>query len=149
MQLETKTIMIELDVQINAERNFVWDAFINDIGSWWKKEYSATGTDKMVIEPFLGGKMYEDCGNGTGFTWYTVEAIIPNESILLSGVMDHNWGGPCRTMLSLKFEVYKKGTNIKIVDSYIGHINENAENSFKDGWKTIFVETFKPYVENK
>jgi len=93
--------------------------------------------------------MYEDAENGTGLVWYTVEAIKTNESLLLSGVLDHNWGGPARTLLNLKLEEYDGGTKLKIFDSYIGHISKQAEGSFKNGWMAIFGETFKSYVENK
>ena len=83
MEKPTRTLMVELEIPIEAKKEVVWDALVNDIGIWWRKDFSATGTDKMILEPRLGGRMYEDCGDGTGFTWYTVEGIMPNDSLLI------------------------------------------------------------------
>lgn len=149
MEKETRTLVVELEIPIRAKKEAVWDSLVNDIQLWWRKDFGAIGSGNMILEPKLGGRMYEDCGNGTGLTWYTVEAITPMESILLSGVLGHEWGGPARTLLSLKLEESKEGSKLKIVDSYIGHISEKAAGSFENGWMAIFGEAFKPYVEKK
>ncbi len=149
MEKQTRTLIVNLEIPIEAEKEVVWDALVNDIHLWWRKDFSATGSGKIILEPKLGGKMYEDCGEGTGLVWYTVEAIKPMESMLLSGVLGQEWGGPARTLLSLKLEATKSGSKIKIVDSYIGHVTDQAADSFEKGWMTIFGEALKPYAEKK
>lgn len=148
MEKQTRTLQIELEFRIQANKEAVWDALINDIGIWWRKDFCATGGN-IVLEPRLGGKMYEDAGDGSGLVWYTVEALTPKKSLLMSGVLGHEWGGPARTLLSLKLEEDGDNTKLKIVDSYIGHVNEKAAGSFSEGWTAIFGEAFKPYVEKK
>jgi len=149
VEKKTRTLVVELEIPIQATKEAVWDALVNDIGMWWRKDFCATDLKKMVLEPRLGGRMYEDCGDGTGLTWYTVEAVKVHESMLLSGVLGHDWGGPARTLLSLVLEEHGAETRLKIVDSYIGHISEKAAGSFEAGWMAIFGEAFKPYVEKK
>ena len=149
MEKETKTFVVDMEFSFNQKRDLIWNAFVNETASWWKRDFCATSNGKIIFEPKLGGRMYEDCGNGTGLTWYTIESIIPNESIVMSGVLDHTWGGPAFSLLNLKFEEDGESTTLKLVDSYIGHITEKTCQSFQPGWMSIFGDAFKTYVEGK
>ena len=49
---------------------------IEETTFWWSKEfYTSPKTKGFHMEAKLGGKMYEDWGNGAGVIWYEVFAI--------------------------------------------------------------------------
>ena len=148
MNMATETIkpagaiQVELEITINAPREEVWKAFVEESNAWWHKDfYVSKRPAKFVIEPKLGGRMFEDCGDGTGFTWFTILGIEPNESLYVTGHIRPPYGGPCTTLIWFSLENKGKDkTVLKISDTTHGHVSEAMAESMDSGWKMLFNE---------
>src|SRR5438270_8194336 len=112
-------VRVELNIEIDASIEKVWNAVIEDITLWWPRDfYACANTKNFVIEPKVGGRLYEDAGNGNGVQWYTIIAIDPPKSMNLAGYLAPPYAGPATTLLRLELEsTGKEKTNFKVSDS--------------------------------
>ncbi len=134
-------IQVEFEVTIDAPREETWQAFIDDAGTWWHKDfYVSKGNAKFTIEPKLGGRMFEDGGDGTGFTWFTVQGVVPNEQLYVSGYIRPPFGGPCTSLVTFTFEDAGPGkTVVKISDTTHGHVSDKTASNLEGGWRVLFT----------
>jgi uncharacterized protein YndB with AHSA1/START domain len=92
---ESGVRIIELEISIRAPVERVWKALVKETGKWWLRDFYTSGEAKtFVIEPVLGGKMFEDWGDGAGVIWATVTAVKAPTMLELAGVSSPAWGGP-------------------------------------------------------
>jgi len=58
---------VEIQVTINAPQQRVWQALLYETPQWWRKDFfTSPKTKAFVIEPRVGGRAYEDYGDGNG-----------------------------------------------------------------------------------
>ncbi len=143
---EIVSTRVELEIPIEASRKQVWKAITEEINLWWRKDfYASSKTKQFVLEPRLGGRMYEDTGNGAGLVWYTVLGIEPLESLYFVGYLTPAFGGPATSILEVGLKDSGKHTILKISDAILG---PEADPSEKEaGWRMLFEEGLKMYVE--
>ena len=134
------TERIELELPIAAPRATVWDCMVNRIGDWWRKDFFVNANAKFVLEPRVGGLMYEDTGDGEGFVWYVVHGIEKEKSLYLIGHMRPPYGGPTTSMLIITLEDAPDGTIVKLSDCEMGKVSEKHTKNLDDGWKLLFAE---------
>ena len=146
----TGAILAEMELPINAPRKAVWDAFVNEAGDWWHKDFiTSKGPAKFVVDAKIGGHMYEDAGDGAGLIWFTILGVVPQEMIYVLGHMRPPYGGPAMALITFTFE--EKGENetiFKVSDATFGHVSEELVAGAETGWKMLFTE-LKTYVEKK
>jgi hypothetical protein len=68
---------------IKCSRAHAYATFTARIGEWWLPAFSASGPDlaDVVIEPHVGGRVYEISKGGDEFTWGAVKAIQDGTAI--------------------------------------------------------------------
>lgn len=140
------TNRIELEIGIAAAPADVWHALIHDTTFWWPRDFYTGPAKGFHIEPHLGGKVYEDWGDGNGMVWYQVFGINPGTSLDLSGFLAVPYG-PAVTLLHIELAPGAAGTVLKLSDSTIGEGGTGASKS--DGWKQIFEGGLKAYIEGR
>lgn len=69
----------------NCSRAHAYAIFTARIGEWWPAAFSASGVDlaDVVIEPRVGGRVYEISKSGDQFTWGAVKAIQDGTAITM------------------------------------------------------------------
>jgi len=140
-------VHVELEIRIGARPERVWQALVEEIGRWWHKDFYAGPDPKgFILEPRLGGRMYEDWGNGAGAVWYFVTEIDPPRSLGLSGHMPAAFGGPATSLLRLVLRPEGDGTVLQLADSELRKVTEKARAALEEGWRMLFGE-LKAYVE--
>lgn len=141
-------IRIELEIPIDAAPERVWKALVDDTGAWWPKDFYITADPgPMTLEAKAGGRLFERGKNGSELLWFTVFAIDPEKSMDLVGHLAPAYGGPATTMLHLELEPHGAGaTLLKVCDAIFGHIGEKIQ-SIQDGWRIIFHDNLKAFVE--
>ncbi|MGH8016226.1 MAG: hypothetical protein ACREBV_08550 [Candidatus Zixiibacteriota bacterium] len=73
-----QSVGIELEIAIDRPISKVWKALVTETTKWWPKDfYTSKNTKAFVIEPKLGGRMYEKLTGGAGLVWMTVYGIEP------------------------------------------------------------------------
>jgi DNA-binding transcriptional ArsR family regulator len=137
---------VELEILIKAPAADVWRALLEDTTLWWPREFYTGAAKGFHIEPRLGGRVYEDWGNGNGVVWYQVFGLNPGISLDLQGSMAVPYG-PALTLLHLELAAAKAGTTLKISDTTIGAAGHEGEAEKAKGWEQIFGEGLKRHVE--
>ncbi len=143
---------VELEIEIDAPPAKVWEALVGEATGWWLRAFYAGGdkATSFVIEPHLGGFAYEQWGDettGSRHAWYQVVAIDPGKMLRLSGAIAPSFGGPASTMLELTLEPRKDGTALRILDGAWGAVGEAMESSMGDGWRQMFTDGLKAFIE--
>jgi DNA-binding transcriptional ArsR family regulator/uncharacterized protein YndB with AHSA1/START domain len=85
-------------IDIAAPRERVFDAFVHEQHHWYPYTYGGDRVQRIVVEPFVGGRVYEDWGDGVGqlysFVWqYDPPKTICLRGYLANGVNLENWFG--------------------------------------------------------
>ncbi len=140
-------VQVELEVRIEAPAERVWQALVDEIGRWWPRDFYAGPAKSFRLEPRLGGRMYEDWGNGAGATWYAVTEIDPGRSLGLSGTLPAAFGGPAISLLRLVLRPEGEATVLELTDSEFRRATEKAHASLDEGWRQLFEVAFKRYAE--
>jgi hypothetical protein len=122
---------------------------VNQTTRWWRKDFYTRESKGFHIEPRLGGRMYEDRGDGNGLIWANVIGVDPPHSILLVGYLTPPFGGPAHTMFEFVLEPADgDATIVRISDTIFGNISETLAAQMQEGWRLLFEEGLKRHVES-
>jgi DNA-binding transcriptional ArsR family regulator/uncharacterized protein YndB with AHSA1/START domain len=147
---EMGSVTAELEVQINATVKEVWYALTKQTGSWWRKDfYTSSNTRDFILEPKLGGLMYEDAGNGEGLVWATVIGLQSPNLLELKGHLTPAFGGPAISFIKITLEEAGTGTLFKLSDTTFGEIGPKLKQSLTEGWQLLFAEGMKEFIEKR
>ena len=143
-------VQYELEIQINAGQQTVWNALIDDTNVWWLPDFhmvDEASTVEFDVRP--GGRGLIEHREGGGFlVWYTVQFYQPDHfKIYLIGNVAPDWGGPSTSYLCLSVEEQESGCVLKVSDAHHGRINDEYVSSLKDGWQTLFRDGLRSHVE--
>ena len=142
-----RDVIVEETIRVSRAR--VWKALTRETGAWWPRGFwSLRGSRRMVLEPRLGGRMYEDAGRGQGLVWYSVTGLVEAEWILLSGEMSAQYGGPCRNLLSIRLEEKGGRTKVLLRETLYGRVTAKARSSMVDGWTTL-LRALRAHAERR
>lgn len=149
MLQKSQVAFFELDIRIAAAPDRVWRALTEEIGHWWLPDfYCAPNSKAIKLEPWPGGRLYEDAENGGGLLWFNVVAVTPPESLHLAGHIIPPYGGPATTLLHLSLSRIPSGTLLKVHNSVLGYISKGQLESTIAGWRQLFAEGLKPYAQS-
>jgi DNA-binding transcriptional ArsR family regulator/uncharacterized protein YndB with AHSA1/START domain len=138
---------VELEIRIAARPERVWQALVEETGRWWHKDfYAGSSPQGFILEPELGGRMYEDWGDGAGAIWYLVTEIDPPRTLGLSGHMPAAFGGPATSLVRIALQSDGDGTLFQLTDSEFRKVTDKTHASLADGWRQLFNE-LKAWVE--
>ena len=105
------------------------------------------GPDSLVtLEPRAGGRLFEQNGDRE-LLWYTVLSIHPHESLNLVGHCTPDFGGPLTTMMTIRLAPDGDATTVTVTDALYGRLTEGTANSLQSGWKQLFGDGLKTFVE--
>jgi DNA-binding transcriptional ArsR family regulator len=145
--ITTTTVFIEL--KLNAGKLRAWQALTQEISFWWKKDFkNKPKTIDFVLESKLGGLMYENAGNNQGLVWASVIGLDAPNSLQLKGHLSPEHGGPAISFTKIELEEKNENlTNLKLSDTVFGSISNELQTELSRGWKSIFEQGLKPYLE--
>ena len=119
-----------LEIAIAAPPARVWKALTGQVSSWWHPGFLREGALAFVIEPRVGGRVYEDWGGGQGLLWYTVVGLVETRSFTSPRNFIHN------------MPIYLGGS-ASSVDHGILHPDPKQNElwiSNMNGWETIVMD---------
>jgi len=135
---------VELEIDIAAAPAAVWRALTEQTTLWWPRDFYTGPAQGFHMEPRIGGRVFEDWGNGAGVIWYEIFALNPGVSLDLHGCMGIPYG-PAVTLLHLELSPQPDGTRLKVSDTTIGTPGNPSEKT--EGWYQIFRDGLKRHVE--
>lgn len=139
---------VMLEVQIDAPRERVWEALVEETDAWWHRDFR-TGPEDFVfrIQARLGGWAYEDWGDGDGQIWGVVQGVRAGEMLQVAGDTDAEWGGPHRGLLTWRLSDDGGGTRLRFRHALHGRVSAETASSLGDGWRLLLADGLKPFAE--
>ncbi len=134
----------EMEVPIKATPERIYQALTQDINDWWGADNS-WGRGKLVLEPAVGKRLYEDFGNGEGALFGIVTFVEHNKKLEIEG--EHGMGSGVHGFI--RFELVPQGetTLLKFSHQAFGEISERSKQRFPEGWKYMLETSLREYVE--
>ena len=145
---DTRTVIYDLEIIIDAPRAAVWKALTEETDNWWLADFHMVGEGSVVtLDATAGGHLIEKTEDGASLLWYTVQMCTPGESLHLVGHSAPQWGGPSISMLHLALEDRDDATVLRVQDAIFGRVADTSVSSLKQGWQQLFGDGLKRYVE--
>jgi DNA-binding transcriptional ArsR family regulator/uncharacterized protein YndB with AHSA1/START domain len=144
----TGLIQIEQEVTVNAAPEKVWDALINDVSAWWTAScmYDASRAKAMLLEARVGGRFYEDWGDGEGALFGIVTGLHRNQWLEVSGSI--GMGMAIAGTISYTLEAQGDCTLLKFSHHASGAVSSRAQQLFGSGWTELLGSRLKNFVEH-
>jgi uncharacterized protein YndB with AHSA1/START domain len=141
---------IEHQVFLDAPPSRVFDALTFNVSAWWGAPYlrSSLATN-MVLEPQLGGRLYEEWGHRQGFIRGIVIAIRQDERIELSGRIAG--GGSLPAALEFRLAHDNRATRLALVHRGVTEPEVGAPPDvpalYETAWADLVGTRLKAFVE--
>jgi uncharacterized protein YndB with AHSA1/START domain len=81
-------------ITVSAPQSVAWRVFTAGMSSWWPLAHYKIGSAKAiaaVVEPFTGGRWYEEGEDGSTCDWGKVLAWEPTSRLLLTWDINADW----------------------------------------------------------
>jgi len=141
-----KGMQIEQEVTIQGPASKVFDAIIHDLADWWGAPYLISPqAENIVLEPRLGGRLYECWGGDQGALWATVTRIKDYETLELTGPMGMSGAVHCVTTFTLVS--LDRATLVRLSQRAVGEVGESVPQAYTRGWGDLLGIRLKAYVE--
>ena len=140
----------DLQVKIDADLYHAWEYYFNQINGWWPKDFhTSPKTKRFRVDTFIGGKIYEDYGEGCGLLWGEVIGVDYPYSLQIKGYLPKESGGPGTTFEKYSFIPENGGTIVKYEMDCLGNVSQQSINTLKNNWKMLLERHFLPYCEKR
>ena len=140
---------VEVEVPVARPPEAVWKSLTEEIGAWWLDGFYGGADPKgFRLEAKLGGRMYEDWGDGNGLVWYTVMSLEPPKSLLLAGQITAAFGGPASTTVQITLEPDGDGTKVRLSDDLCGRVTDESAGKIEGGWRMLLTDGLKAHAES-
>lgn len=140
----------ELEFSIQATRERVWYAIVEETNSWWLPDFHVLGGESEVhLAAHAGGGLIEQVQDGGSLLWATVSMCLPGQfAMYLVLHTAPDWGGPTTSNLKLALEdTGEQSCVLKVTDGLIGHVDDENMQRIQHGWERLFTDGLKKYVE--
>jgi uncharacterized protein YndB with AHSA1/START domain len=144
--IEPRVIRIENEVFIEAPVERVWEALTTGMGAWWPHRHKEDALG-AVLEPKVGGRFYEDWGDGNGALFGHVVYIDPPHKLSTRGPMGMKLAAS--TVMWYVLEAKDGGMVLKFSLHAFGDIPDETVEGYTKGTQELLHEALKPYVEGK
>lgn len=150
-KIELASMEIELELEIAAARQHVYECFMNDIARWWSASWVMGGpnTVGLLIEAQPGGRLLESWKDGGGCVWAMVQSISPGHMVNFSipeGVM---WSGAGSFRLSFEAGDDGKSTLLKLSHHSFSLYQEDSHSGYVQGWTELIGTRLRDYAEGR
>ena len=144
METEGRKIVLESQIRLNAPPERVWKAYTDEQMDWYPYNYGGPRLKAIVVEPRVGGRVYEDWGDDAGFMYSTVVYWDPPKAMCTRGFLS-----PAVTLEQwLILEADGEGTLLKHSTTTFGPItDEMAEGIRTHGNLSLFEDRLRAWVE--
>lgn len=145
-----------VDVRRSARDAF--RIFTAEVSAWWPmathtRAKNALGqkTTKVIIEPRVGGRVYETLADGEELEWGEVSTYEPGALF----AMEWHLGRPMAqaTTVTVSFiPIDAQNTRVTLTHENWQRMGEEAENlrkGYAGGWATVFEKNFKAYADQQ
>jgi uncharacterized protein YndB with AHSA1/START domain len=146
MPLSASRIEIQVDVELAADPEKIYDALTKEIAAWWGPPYSCVERPlDLILEGTIGGRFYEIGEDGDAYLWGVVTAKKPNQLLELTGSCGMN--GLVHGVYTYELAPGASGTQLRLKHAAIGDVSEQTRADWESGWQDLLGNRLKAYVE--
>lgn len=141
----------QVQVVVEHDKAHAWEFFFNQTNGWWSETmYTSEKTERFTIDTYIGGKAYEDFGEGSGLIWGEVIGVDYTNWLEMRGNLTREFGGPAITFERFEFVQDSYGhTTITYTLDLIGEASDKSVSSLKKGWEDILNNHYRPYCKDR
>lgn len=137
-------------VTVRAAPARVFELFARDLARWWPLAQFHAGTDPVdcMIEPHVGGRVFERAKDGTESVWGRVLAYEPPHRLAFSWLVC--LPPDTEQRVEVRFTPEGGGTRVELTHSgweKLGDAAAAQRELFDSGWATIIERCFVEYVD--
>ena len=103
-----RSVRVSCELHIDASPERVFDVMTRRAFEWYPHSYGGDRTRAVVLEPELGGRLYEDWGNGMGHLYGHVTAWDPPQAWSTRGRLSAG------TTLDSSYELTPNGSGVVV-----------------------------------
>jgi uncharacterized protein YndB with AHSA1/START domain len=129
-------------IEIDAPAEVVWRSLTEDIGSWWPHSFS--DEPKIALEPWVGGRFWEEFGDGGGALYGLVTYLRPGAELTVSGAMGMR--GARQYVKTYTLQPAGDGTAVRTVASVLGDISDETRAGYDAGGVEV-LQRLKGFAE--
>ncbi len=134
---------IEQELDIAGSADAVFRALTSDIACWWGRPYIAAEATDIILEPRLGGRLYEAWGDEEGSLLALVTALRRPTRLELTGRFHL---GVVHSVANFRLSEIPTGIKLSFSHQAVGHLFGPAKN-FQSGWGEL-LGRLKAYVDS-
>ena len=129
----------QIKVRVPPEQAF--QVFTNQIGSWWPHDTHSIGLDRtktVILEPHVGGRLYEIFDDGTEHDWGSVLEWEPPHRVTVSWHVSR--GPEVFTEVEVQFVAVEGGTEVRLEHRHwerLGAEGVDLRAQYNDGWNPV------------
>jgi len=128
-----------------------FDAFAREIGRWWPLATHHLGSAKAavdcLIEPQVGGRVFERDADGVETVWATVLAYEPPRRLAISWFVGKT--PDLAQRVELNFTAEGSGTRVELTHSgweVLGEAAQGTRDAYDKGWVAVFEQCYGNYA---
>ena len=128
----TTTLEVEQEVTVAAPREKVFEALCR-MGEWWPHAFREGSA--VHLEPRVGGRFWEDWGDGDGALYATVTGIRRPELLTCAGPMGMRT--PVTGVWTMELSERDGATLLRLSHHAVGPIDDEARAAYQQGWGEV------------
>lgn len=141
--IPARVVKLENEIRLAAPMQKVFDALTVNMNDWW--QFRVRQDSRIVCEPHIGGRMFEDWGNGRGVLYGVNTQWDPPNSFCSSGTT--GWS-PANFITWHRLEADGADkTILKKTMQLFGEVSDDFVNMMQQGNRAIMEQMLKDYVE--
>ena len=144
--MKTEVAPIEKTIVVARPVEEAFRMYTEELGSWWPLRSHARNTerpDTAVLDPHVGGRLYEQTRDGEELDWGEVQVWDPPHRLV------HSWhlGRPDgATQVEVRFAPDGDGTRVELVHRGWSDDAAGRRSMYDTGWDFVFGECFSGHV---
>ena len=149
MNQSTALASVKKSIVVNATPQEAFDVFTSGMDSWWPKSHGigSTPIKQSIIEPFVGGRWYSICEDGSQAVVGHVRAWQPGALFVVSWEINAEWKPDARAEFASEVEVRfvadAAGTRVDLehrnFERMGAHAGEIMRNGVDQGWPGLLA----------
>jgi hypothetical protein len=130
-----RIVEVRFTLPLARDLGGAWHRLVEQIDLWWPQDYRVMPASRMTLDARPGGILLEAGAGRDGVAWYTVQAVVAGQWLVLAGHIAPPWGGPALSLLRFDLRAGSGGGGeIEVHDTIIGRADASAVEA---GWRAI------------
>ena len=131
---------IALSYTLTCPPEQAFDAYVRRVGDWWHPDYTASPAtlETVVIEPRVGGRVYERHSDGREFQWGEVTVWEPARRLAYTSTLAQSRAHPSE--ITVRFAPLAGGSSVHF--EHGGWNEDNAKDRQKFGDWSLLLDRY-------